>query len=51
MTNYKGALVTGVILGITAALVVWFLERFESQRNYEMMKQHYEQWWKERGEA
>lgn len=28
----RGALVTGAVLGIVAALVVWWLERFELNR-------------------
>lgn len=30
--NYRQVIATGLILGLTAAVVVWFLERFESQR-------------------
>jgi hypothetical protein len=27
--NYRQAVVIGILLGVTAALVVWYLERFE----------------------
>lgn len=30
--NVKQALIIGLTLGLTAAVVVWFLERFESDR-------------------
>jgi hypothetical protein len=30
--EYRPAIVAGVILGVVAALVVWYLERFETKR-------------------
>ncbi len=30
--NARQAIVVGLILGLTCALVVWYLERFESRR-------------------
>ena len=50
-------LLTGVVLGISAALVVWFLERFETERLAErfqaMLRDHdaYRAWLEDHGRA
>lgn len=33
----KQAIMTGVILGVIAGVVVWYLERFETQRMFEQI--------------
>lgn len=33
-------IVTGIVLGITAAAVVWFLERFQTNRLVTELRQH-----------
>lgn len=48
--EYRPALAAGVILGVVAALVVWYLERFETQRVWreaeEFLKNHalFDEW-------
>lgn len=35
--NVRETLVTGIILGVVAGLVVWYLERFETRRIGDMI--------------
>lgn len=39
-------LVTGLVLGITAAVVVWFLERFETNRLVDQLREDLNTWGK-----
>lgn len=51
----RNAVLTGVVLGVVAALVVWWLERFEVNRLHvqvaDYLRDHaaFEQWRRERG--
>ena len=38
--NSKQVILIGITLGVTAALVVWWLERFESRRMFGEMGQY-----------
>lgn len=57
----RKVIVIGVALGLTAALVVWWLERFEEQRMYDRLHvelgrhlgnySRFQEWLREHGEA
>lgn len=55
--NWRQVLVTAVVLGVVAALVVWYLERFQAERltgeiaDYLRKRDEFEQFLRERGEA
>lgn len=40
--SVRNAIVAGMILGVVAACVVWFLERFEVARMHEQIREHLE---------
>jgi hypothetical protein len=44
VTQYRQALIVGIALGVTAALVVWFLERFERGQLHEEVRDYLKQW-------
>lgn len=53
--NWRQVAVTAVVLGIVAGFVVWYLERFESERLFGEMRDYmakrdlFEQWLREHG--
>ena len=53
--NYKQAAVIGIALGITAGLIVWFLERFETDRLHREVRGYlknvdeFNEWLREKG--
>lgn len=55
--TWRQMVATGIVLGLVAGLVVWYLERFESGRlmteinDYLEKRSMFEQWLRERGEA
>lgn len=55
--NWRQVAVTAIVLGVVAGMVVWYLERFESNRlmgeihDYLGKRELFDQWLRERGEA
>lgn len=40
--TFRHAIVTGIMLGIVAGLVVWYLERFQTDRMFSDMRDYME---------
>jgi hypothetical protein len=44
VTQYKQAVIIGITLGVTAAVIVWFLERFERGQLHTEVRDYLKQW-------
>lgn len=42
VVTFRHAIVTGIMLGIVAGLVVWYLERFQTDRMFSDMRDYME---------